>query len=117
MKLYSKYIKTSFLSNYHLARLTAGFFVSICLLPLFSCSENEDGGGEPKELTVSVEAGSMPTGGRLTAQYEDFVSGAGLENVADGNERTTYSTSHKTFYLRSESRQSIIINRYVLVSS
>lgn len=117
MKLYSKYIETKFSSKYHLARLTAGFFVSICLLPLFSCSENEDGGGEPKELTVSVEAGSMPTGGRLTAQYEDFVSGAGLENVADGNERTTYSTSHKTFYLRFESRQSIIINRYVLVSS
>ena len=39
MKLYSKYIETKFSSKYHLARLTAGFFVSICLLPLFSCSE------------------------------------------------------------------------------
>lgn len=117
MKLNSKYIETKFSSKYHLTRLTAGFFACICLLPLFSCSENEGSGGEPKELTVSVTAGSMPTGGMITAQYEDFVSGAGLENVADGNERTTYSTSHKTFYLRFESRQSIIINRYVLVSS
>ncbi len=123
MKLHLECLETVLSSKHHVTRFVTRIALSVCILSFTSCSDedsDEDAGddvGSFTERTVSVEAGSMPVAGTIAAQYADYVSGASLENVADGHERTAYSTSHKAFYLRFEGKESVFIDHYALVSS
>ena len=123
MKSNFKLCMKSFPSMFHTFRFAAGAVLGACLLSFPSCSDddpvegNGSGSGTSSERTISVEAGSMPVAGALTAQYADYVAGNGLDNLVDGNERTMYSTSHNTFYVRFEGNESVFIDHYAIVSS
>ncbi|HIZ04574.1 MAG TPA: hypothetical protein H9818_01780 [Candidatus Phocaeicola gallistercoris] len=123
MKSNFKLCMKSFPSMSHTFRFAAGAVLGACLLSFPSCSDddpvegNGSGSGTSSERTISVEAGSMPVAGSLTAQYADYVAGNGLDNLVDGNERTMYSTSHNTFYVRFEGNESVFIDHYAIVSS
>lgn len=71
---------------------------------------------KPHSVNVSNND-NMPSTGVLTAQYSDYPVGADVSAVIDGNERTSYITSHDSFYLLWEGTEAAKIWMYELTSA
>ena len=72
---------------------------------------------EPHSVEIDEFFTNMPTVGTLTAQYSDYPEGQWVRNIADGDNRTHYTTSHTHFYLLWEGDRSTVVKYYSLTSS
>ena len=72
---------------------------------------------EPHSVQLPADNPNMPTGGTLTAQYSDYLDGEKVDNLADGNPATAFSSKHETFYLLWEGTESVTVRSYTLTSA